>query len=526
MNFFKKYVVLFCLIGTVVLFSCKTTDAASVKESETAVTEPQVEEPKKVEPEKSVEKPQAKTSASKAVPKVPPKQPKPIQPKPVKPKSPQPKTQAKVSELDFTAKLKTLLEKNKTDEALKLFDSYDQSITQKVDMQNLKLAILISNNDIDEAKTLADSLEKKYPTNTETLLSQSYIAAIDNNQAKRNAYLKKIVALEPKNAEALTQLGHDAYYAKSYVTAAQYYSKAISANSGNEDAIVGLADVLYMQGEFDKAETQLNSLLKQNPKNASAYAMLARVQFEQSKVLPALENIGKAIKLENDVPEFWSDKGLYCSRAGKLKESLGAYTNVIRLEPENYIAYIYRAGLNDALNHKDAAINDYQKVLTLYPTYYFAAEGLGVLYFEKNEYQKAGEAFYHAWKYAPNNTFYALMVTLCYYQLGDVKSGKDFMSKQLPKIDKKTEETEYFLSRLFVDHIGDNDVVARLDKEKNITKKYRMQFYLAKFYELIKKSEVSDKLYEKASECPYPAFFEYRLIEAELAKRGRVSKVK
>jgi putative lipoprotein len=516
-NMLKRVLLFFSPLILFAFFACQTTDTASIKESEPAISEkPEVSKP--AEDAKKAEQPQPKPPVSKVVPKVPPN--KPVQPKPIQPKP------SVASELDFSNKLKELLAKNKFNEALKLFDTYDQNITQKPSIQNLKLAILISNNNLDEASVLADSLEKKYPNNTETLLAQSYLAAMSKNQAKRSAYLKKIIALEPKHSEALTELGNDAYSAKSYATAAKYYSQAIAANDGNDDAMVGLADVLYMQGDFAKSEEQLAVVLKRNPKNASAYAMLARVQFEQNQVLPAIENINKAIKLEQDIPEFWSDKGLYCSRAGKLKEALAAYSKVISLEPENYIAYIYRAGINDNLKNKAEAISDYQKVLELYPSYYFAAEGLGVLYFEKGEYLKAGDAFYSAWKNAVDKNFYALMVTICYYQLGDAKKAKDFMSKQLPSIDRKNNETLYFLSRLFVDHVGDSDVTFRLSKEENKTKRYRMQFYLAKFYELVKKSTVAVKLYEQVSECQYPAFFEYRLVEAELAKNGIAPKAK
>ena len=41
-----------------------------------------------------------------------------------------------------------------------------------------------------------------------------------------------------------------------------------------------------------------------------------------------------------------------------------------------------------------------------------------------------------------------------------------------------------------------------------------------------KKSTVAVKLYEQVSECQYPAFFEYSLVEAELAKNGIAPKAK
>lgn len=424
----------------------------------------------------------------------------------------------------FANKLNKLLAKNKIQEALNLFETESPELTKTRPMQNLKLSLLISNNNMPEAKALASSLEEQNPSDTDTLLAQSMIAAIEHDKAKETAYLKKIVKLEPNNTPALLQLADNAFYNKSYVTARKYYIKALSSDKKNTDALVGLGNVYYMQGDFPNAETQLTAALKLDPKNADVYASLARVQFEQNKVLPAIENINKALKLDNEVINYWLDKGTYCIRANKKPEALAAYSKVIALDDQNYIAYIYRAGLNNDLGKQEAAISDYKKVLEIYPDYYFAAEELGVLYFIRGEYENARMAFITALQKATDNTYYALMATLCYYQMDNVKAGKNFIEKYLPYIDRQTKATEYYVARLFADNLEENSVLAMVNKVKDGNKKNKMQFYVAKFYELVRKSDIAEKLYLEISSSVYPAFFEYRLVEAELSKRGLVPK--
>lgn len=507
------------LLFALLMISCETVPAAQKESLKQETNETSAAE-SKPEETKPAQKPKPNVAAQKPAAKKPQLAKADTQKKPQKtaPEKSNP-------ELDFSKQLYRLLQKDKIDEALALFET-DNKVAHSENMQNLKLSLLISKQDFSNAKSLANELEKKYPNNTQTLLAQSILASAENNRAKKNQYLKKIISIEPKNTAARLLLAEDAFFGKAYTNAEKNYLMVLAIDKNNEEALVGLSNVYYMTGDFEKAENNLNAVLKRNNKNAAAYASLARVQFEQNKVLPALENIDKALKIEKGVATYYMDKGRYCTRANRKKEAVAAYTQAMKLEPDNYVAYVYRAGLNDDLKNDDAAIADYQKVVELYPQYYFASEGLGVLYFEREDYARAKYNFLSALEQKPDNCYYALMATLCFYEQGDAAGGKKFMAQYLPHIDRKNNDDEYFLSRLFVDHIAENDVVMRISKVADITKQYRMKFYLAKFYELVRQSKLAEKLYTEISECYYPAFFEYRFVELELAKRGIVPKVK
>ena len=132
--------IFFCLTFFIAVFSCKTTEKSTITESE-----PEITVPISSEPTKPAVKPEKKENL----------------------------------ELEFANKLKNLLAKNKLDDALKLFNTYDASVTGTENMQNLKLSILISKNDFETAKNLANELETKYPKNTDTLFAQSLLAAVE-----------------------------------------------------------------------------------------------------------------------------------------------------------------------------------------------------------------------------------------------------------------------------------------------------------------------------------------------------------
>ena len=266
-----------------------------------------------------------------------------------------------------------------------------------------------------------------------------------------------------------------------------------------------------------EAEECYRAALNYQPKNSLAIAELARIKSETNRMAEAIADIQKAIELEPDTASHWTDLGSYNLQIGRREEARAAFNRAIELVPDSYFIHIYLAGLNDDLGNKEEAIKHYKKVTELYPQYYYAYEGLGILLFEKNDWEGARAAFVNALRYAPTNTYYALSATVCSYKLNKKAEAKDFMSKYLKTIDRAKRETDYYLCRLFIDFAGDSDVNNRITKEKDETERLRKFFYLAEFYRLADKGHLAEKFLLEIKATPTPTFFEYRLAESELA---------
>ena len=80
-------------------------------------------------------------------------------------------------------------------------------------------------------------------------------------------------------------------------------------------------------------------------------------------------------------------------------------------------------------------------------------------------------------------------------------------------MDRTKEETEYFLTRLFFENSGDNDVNNRITKVKGKTQYNVMMFYLGAYYELIGKNLLAEKCYLEVLDTKIPSFIEYRLTQ-------------
>lgn len=424
-------------------------------------------------------------------------------------------TKKEFTRADFGANLESLLNAGKYDEAIALFDTVPEAEAEDLSIQKLKLSILISAGRTAEASTLGTALETANPDNTDILYMQAVLALARNDAQARASYLNKILKIDPANSTALVALGLDYYSKKNYTQAKGLLVKAIAADRGNTEALIGLARVYYMEDELGKAGDTLSLALEREPDNGIIWAERARIKAETHDLPGALKDIEKAISIDPNIYSHRIDAGSYYISAGKQKEAREAFTQAIRLQPNHYLAYIYRAGLNDDLGNTDEAISDYETVCRLYPQYWYASESLGILRWGKGDWAGSRECFVRALQYNPTNASYALMLTLCYYREGRADDAKAFMTKYMATLDR--EKTEYYVCRLFVDRSGDADVLSRITREKNPTDRNRMLFYSAMYYDLFQNREIAQKYYIEILSTEVPSFFEYRLSKWALA---------
>lgn len=418
--------------------------------------------------------------------------------------------------LVFGKQLGSLLSEQKWEEALALFDTLPEEEQNSLSIQNLKVAVLISGGRIKDAETMAKVLEKQYPDDLNVLYTMTMIAQAKNDKKMRSIYLNKILKRDPHNVPALQEKGLDFYNQGNYKEAGETFSTILKKYPDNIQALIWCGKVYYLGNKMKEAEQCYRTVLQHEPDNSLAIAELARIKSETNRMAEAIADIQKALDLEPDSAAHWTDLGSYNLQIGRKEQAREAFNRAVKLVPDSYFIHIYLAGLNDDLGDKDAAIRHYKKVNELYPQYYFAFEGLGILLFEKKDWEGAKNAFINALRYAPKNTYYALSAAVCSDKMNKRSETKEFLSKYIKTVDRTKQETDYYLCRLFIDLAGDTDVNNRLIKEKDETERMRKSFYLAAFYKLTGKGSLAEKLLLDIKTIPMPAFFEYRLALSEL----------
>ena len=117
----------------------------------------------------------------------------------------------------------------------------------------------------------------------------------------------------------------------------------------NQNALIRKGNQLYKQGEFDKSLSEYERAVKITPPNPLANFNFGNALFRKEKWSDAEQNFETVItssKEENVREHAFYNKGVALTKQKKLQESIDAYKNALRIEPNDEDA---RVNLQKAL---------------------------------------------------------------------------------------------------------------------------------------------------------------------------------
>ena len=117
-----------------------------------------------------------------------------------------------------------------------------------------------------------------------------------------------------------------------------FISRVASAQSAEADKNTRAGNEFYKQQQFDKAAAEYGKAIAADPRNGPAKFNLANSLYKQNKQDEAVkaftEIAGNAEKGEFKANVYYN-KGAILSRQKKLEESIEAYKNTLRLNPND-----------------------------------------------------------------------------------------------------------------------------------------------------------------------------------------------
>ena len=402
--------------------------------------------------------------------------------------------------------------------ALELFDNLKPEDAEKTEILIMRASILNSAGKPAEAKKIANAITAKEPDNTDALMILADAAALEGKDRDRRRLLEMVIKADPGNTRALNDLGNITLGNRSLRIAAGYFDRALAAEPNNGEALVGRATVHRYTKEQRKAEQLLNHAISEYPQWARPLHERARLYKGVGFLNDALVDLNAAKKLEPG--NYWiaMDRGLVLMDMNRKPEALEEFSYAAGIDPNNFIAYVYSAGIKDEIGDYAGAERDLIKLARLKPEYYFAFEGLGMYKMKDKQWAQARDYFLEAYKQAPREYTYALLAAINWMRAGRMTDPKQFLAQVLKTVPR--DSLEYSMLRLLHDLSGDVDAAVKVENEKNIYTKARMLFYLASFYDIRGNRTLADKYYMLVQELDAVATVEWRLNEWILAERG------
>jgi tetratricopeptide (TPR) repeat protein len=163
-----------------------------------------------------------------------------------------------------------------------------------------------------------------------------YMALLDeksNNFKAMRENLLKVVEMDPGNIEARQKLGKVNLLFGDLDKALEHADYLLKINANNEEAKLLKASIFVRQNNKSPANELIDSVLVINPKNVDALSLKAAIFFEENKI----------------------------------NEALGQINAALLIDTKNLPLRLFKIKINAKQNNIDSVVEDYQKLIELYP---------------------------------------------------------------------------------------------------------------------------------------------------------------
>jgi len=190
--------------------------------------------------------------------------------------------------------------------------------------------------------------------------------------AKGN-YDQAILELKSSN-QANDKRGETYYYMalldeknKNFKSMKENLIKVVELEPDNLEAIKKLSKLHLLFGEFDKALKQAEYLLEKNAADEEANLLKASAYVKTGKKVEALTLIDKVLQGNQKSIDALSLKSALKYEEGNVDQALSLVDNALSVEEKNIPLRIFKIKINAKNNNISGVIDDYKKLIELYP---------------------------------------------------------------------------------------------------------------------------------------------------------------
>jgi tetratricopeptide (TPR) repeat protein len=181
------------------------------------------------------------------------------------------------------------------------------------------------------------------------------------------ASLAKAGELAPQSPIPPQYRGEILNQQEQYDKAIEEFTRALQIQPGFEDALIRRSQSYLMLGKIDEALADLDAVLKDHPGMALAHGLRAQALAAKDRVPDAINEMKL---LASELPgqaEVHMQLALYYMLNDQPREAVDAYTDVLKLDGENFLALRSRGDAYLGVGDHAAAANDFEAALKLEP---------------------------------------------------------------------------------------------------------------------------------------------------------------
>ncbi len=377
--------------------------------------------------------------------------------------------------------------------------------------------LLSSQGQLDDSKMILKALIRNDPSMGTALLHLALVEDAGGNEDARDKALDSAIQADSDLVEALVFRADLAVERSQFTKAEKDYSHALKLEPENVESLVGLAWVYAKNDKKERALTLLSEALEIDSTYIYARVDRARVNVSLSNYEDAEDDLDEVIALEPNVEWHYLDRARL--RLAYIKDFEGALSDLTIVEemnPDNFLAMIYLAGLHEEQRRFASSYRYYKKVLERHPDYIDAYASMGKLSWMAGNYSEAARWFEKASADNPDEFSLQLMGALSLLRSDRRTEARVMFAETLRRF--KSDETAYSVVRFCSERSSDVFAVNALNREGNKVLRNRLWYYMGAIYEYENNHIGSKAVFEKISELK--GRMEYDLAWAALNGMG------
>jgi tetratricopeptide (TPR) repeat protein len=256
-----------------------------------------------------------------------------------------------------------------------------------------------------------------------------YFRGIQYGEKDSDTGFDQLVTMTTRDADIHNYLGHCYAKLKNPESSIYHFSKALEIDPDQDLSYVNRGLIYLEMGIKDSAKLDFQRALKINPDNSLASYNLSIMDSRDDPI--SLERINQLISKNPKLPFAFANRAYYHYHQGNYPLAISDYDSAIFLDDDNYIYYLERGMCYEKMGRLEETFQNYKKATLLQPGDPDVWFNLGNVYYKKEIYQKAIEAYTTSINFDNTRGSDYFNRGLAFYKIGETKKACDDMKKAL-----------------------------------------------------------------------------------------------
>lgn len=332
-----------------------------------------------------------------------------------------------------------------------------QLVQQRPDI--LQARILLANayrgiGSLDETLAVYQEMAASFPKMSTIRYEIGLVALQQNRKEEARRAFGKVLELEPNYVPAVEQLINLDLLEKRYPAALQRVDVQITKNPKSPDAQLLLAKVFLAQNDTGSAEMALQKAINLQPSASSAYFQLARLYYNTGQLQKALTRLQELAEKNPKDAETLTLIGVLLDEQKDYPAAVQTYEKLLTIDPNsgvalNNLAYLY----SEQLGELEKGYQMAQKARQALPQDPNVADTLGWILYRKNQYRRALNLLEESVEKLPSSAPGQYHVGMTHYMMGEEQLAHAALqlALQLDRNFRGVEDAQQCLAILAID---------------------------------------------------------------------------